>query len=436
MMSLRRRLLISLCIAVSVVGTLLAAIAYRQVNRETKELLDGQMAQIAGIVAGRSIESNRPPRAEDEDIEVAVWGTDGRLQYSSIPQLRVPLTHTMGFSEMILGSEPYRMYATVIGGRRIEVAQLIDTRDDQAEAAALAAFLPMLVLLPVLALVIALMIRTVLQPVRNLAAAVSRRDIFAREALQADGLPAEVLPLVEEINRLLERQNEAVQRERHFIADAAHALRTPLAALQLQADVLDGSSDPSERATRLTELRSGIQRAARLSDQLLSLARIEADQDTNGKTVDLDATLHELWALYQPAAAAKRITLRLDAHSNAAVRGDQRRLLLICGNLLDNALRHAPPGSRIELLAGAQNGTARVEIRDEGPGLGPDQLERVFERFYCAPGAESTGSGLGLATVKSLVAQLNGEVRLHNRTDRSGLIAEVSLPRINEVSAA
>jgi two-component system, OmpR family, sensor kinase len=429
MKSLRWRLLVSLCIAVSVVGTLLAGFAYRQVNHETKELLDNQLAQIAGIVGGRTIDSMRSSAVDDDAIEVAVWGADGKLQYSSIAQIGMPLTQVTGFSEMILRSEPYRVYATVIGGRRIEIAQQVDTREDQAEAAALAAFLPILVLLPVLGLVIALVIRAQLQPVREVAAAVARRDTFSRETLQAERLPTEVVPLVDEINRLLERQNEAVQRERHFIADAAHALRTPLAALQLQADVLDGSSDPVERSMRLAELRAGIQRAARVSDQLLSLARIESETDASGQVVDVDATLHELRALYQPVAAANRITLQIYAASNTRVRGDHRRLLLIFGNLLDNALRHSPAGGRVELFADAQGGAARIEIRDEGPGLESDQLERVFKRFYSAPGSSSAGSGLGLATVESLVRQLGGQASLQNRTDRTGLIARVTLPQ-------
>lgn len=435
MKSLRRRLLISLCIAVSVVGTVLAGIAYRQVNHQAKDLLDNQLAQIASIVAAQSVASPRPPRTDDNDIEVAVWSADGKLHYSSTPLMRVPLTTKPGFTEINLAGEPYRVYSTLIAGRHIEIAQPVDTRDDQAEAAALAAFLPMLVLLPVLAIVIAFVIRALLQPVRAVAAAVARRDTFAREALEAQALPAEVAPLVEEINRLLERQNEAVQRERHFIADAAHALRTPLAALQLQADVLDGSDDPNERAARLAELRAGIQRAARLSDQLLSLARIESTEDTNTQTVDVDATLQEMQALYGPAARPRSITLRFDAHSNARVRGGPGRLILICSNLLDNALRYTPAGGRIELLAGAEGGAARIEIWDEGPGLKPDQLERVFERFYCAPDSESTGSGLGLATVESLVRQLGGRVSLHNRTDRRGLIARVILPRAQQNSA-
>jgi two-component system OmpR family sensor kinase len=432
MKSLRGRLLISLLLAVLLVGAVLAAIAYRQVNLETRELLDNQLAQIASIVALQTDPLSPAARRHKNNLEVGIWGPDGKLQYASSAFMRAPLATKPGFTDMILGPQPYRVYTALIDGRNIYIAQPVDIRDDQAETAALAAFLPLLMLLPVLAIVIAWVIRALLQPMRAVAVAVSRREPFDRTALQTRDLPSEVVPVVEELNRLLDRQSEAVQRERHFIADAAHALRTPLAALQLQADVLDGSSDRAERAVRLAELRAGIQRAARLSDQLLSLARIESSEDSVRETVEVDETLHEVQVLYQPSAAASRITLRLYAHSRAKVRGYPSSLLLICGNLVDNALRYTPCNGRIELLAGADGEAARIEIWDEGPGLETEQLGRVFERFYRVPGDSSAGSGLGLASVESLVRQMSGHVSLHNRTDRSGLIARVVLPRVLE----
>ena len=428
MISLRRRLLVSLWIAVSVVGAVAAMLAYRQVDRETKDLLDNQLQQIAGIVAAHGAKAPRSARS-NEDVEIGVWDADGKLQYSSAELLRAPLTTAPGFSEQILGKEPYRIYTAVLGGRQIEIGQPVDMRDDQAEAAALAAFVPVFVLLPVLALVIALVIRALLQPVREVAAAVSRRDVLSSEALQGHSLPKEIAPLLEEINRLLARQGLAVQRERHFIADAAHALRTPLAALQLQADVLDGSTYPLERAARLKELRAGIQRATRLTEQLLSLARIESLGDANRSVVDLEEALQEVHALYAPAAAAAGITLEFKNNAEATVSGDPPRLLLICGNLIDNAVRYTPSGGRIDLLSVIDGEMVRIEIWDEGPGLESDQFERVFERFYTVPGHSGTGNGLGLATVETVVKQLGGRVSLHNRVDRSGLIARVLLPR-------
>jgi signal transduction histidine kinase len=434
-MSLRRRLLLSLGVAVLVAGAISAMLAYDLVNRETKNLLDNQLQQIAVIVGARGANAARPQKT-DEDIEIGVWDAAGKLEYASTPLLTAPLATAPGFSERSLGNEPYRLYATTVGARHIEVAQPVDTRDDQAEGAAVAAFMPVLILLPVLVVVIALVLRAMMHPIREVAASVSRRSVLSSEALQGPGLPMEIAPLLDAISRLLERQGLAVQRDRQFIDDAAHALRTPLTALQLQADVLDGSTYPLERAARLKELKAGVQRISRLVEQLLSLARIESGAECEGRVVVLAETLREVCALYSPAAAVTGVTMEIRADDRARVLADPPRVLLMCSNLVDNAVRHSPPGGLITLGAALDGEMVRLEICDEGTGLDPDQFERVFERFYSLPGSNKTGNGLGLATVESVVKQLGGRVSLHNRTDRSGLIARVLLPRVEDSPGA
>ncbi|MEJ0008290.1 MAG: hypothetical protein WDM77_18490 [Steroidobacteraceae bacterium] len=159
-----------------------ATIAYRRVGAETRTLLDDQLAQIARIAA-RTVDGSEIPGRGDEDIVVSVWDADHTLKYSTAAALGLPLREA-GFSEAILQGEPYRLYSTVVGGRHIGVAQPVDIRDDQAEAAALAAFLPLLVLIPILGMVLALVIRTQLKPVRQLAAQVAQRDFFDRNGLE------------------------------------------------------------------------------------------------------------------------------------------------------------------------------------------------------------------------------------------------------------
>ena len=425
MTSLRRRLLLSSSLAVGIVGLLCATVAYRQVSDQTRSLLDDQLAQIARLAA-QTVDGSELQSRGDEDIVVSVWDADRKLKFSTATALGLPLL-APGFAEVQLKGEPYRVYSTVIAARHIAVAQPVDIRDDQAEAAALAAFLPLLVLMPVLAIVLALVIRAQLKPVRNLAAQVAQRGPFERDGLKAAGLPAEVLPLVDEINRLLSRQNAAAQRERQFVTDAAHALRTPLAALQLQADVLEGATTPQEYAARFTDLRAGVRRAAHLSDQLLSVARSKPDADPEALSVELAALLGEVLDLYQPAASAAGVALRLRPDARATVRADSRRLLLIFGNLVDNALRYTPAGGEIELRSHTAGGTVEVEVLDQGPGLPPAELTRVFEPFHRAAGEPGGGSGLGLATVANLVKELGGRVQLRNREDRSGLVACITL---------
>jgi two-component system OmpR family sensor kinase len=426
MSSLRRRLLLSSSLAVGIVGLICATVAYRQVSDQTRTLLDDQLAQIARLAAQTGDGSEIQNRG-DEDIVVSVWSADQKLKFSTAAGVALPLLPA-GFAEVVLKEEPYRVYSTVIGQRHIAVAQPVDIRDDQAEAAALAAFLPLLVLMPVLAIVLALVIRAQLKPVHNLALQVAQRGPFERDGLEATGLPAEVLPLVDEINRLLSRQNAAAQRERQFVTDAAHALRTPLAALQLQADVLEGATSPEEYAARFTDLRAGVRRAAHLSDQLLSVARSKPAVDSAQVSLEVAAALREVVDLYQPAASAAGVTLRLRTDTHATVRADSRRLLLIFGNLLDNALRYTPTGGEIELRAQSAAGSIQIEVQDQGPGLPQAELARVFEPFYRVAGDPGGASGLGLATVANLVKELGGHVKLRNRDDRSGLLACITLP--------
>jgi signal transduction histidine kinase len=428
MTSLRWRLLLSSNLAVGIVGLLCATVAYRQVSDQTRTLLDDQLAQIARLAA-QTVDGSELQSRGDEDIVVSVWGADQKLKFSTTTLLELPLLRA-GFAEVLLKGQPYRVYSTVIAARHIAVAQPVDIRDDQAEAAALAAFLPLLVLMPVLAIVLALVIRAQLKPVRNLAAQVARRGPFEREGLEAVGLPAEVIPLVDEINRLLSRQNAAAQRERQFVTDAAHALRTPLAALQLQADVLEGATNPQEYAARFTDLRAGVRRAAHLSDQLLSVARSKPAVDPEPMSLEMATVLREVVDLYQPVASAAGVALRLRPDTRATVRADSRRLLLIFGNLVDNALRYTSAGGEIELWAQSAGGSIQVEVRDEGPGLPPAELTRVFEPFYRTAGDPGGGSGLGLATVANLVKELGGQVDLRNRHDRSGLVACITLPLV------
>ena len=182
MTSLRRRLLLSSSLAVGIVGLIGATIAYRQASDQTRILLDDQLVQMRASRPRPWMFGNS--KSDDEDIVVSVWSADRKLKFSTATALGLPLLRA-GFAEVVLKGDPYRIYSTVIGERHIAVAQPVDIRDDQAEAAALAAFLPLLVLMPVLAIVLALVIRAQLKSVRELAAQVARRDPFERDGLES-----------------------------------------------------------------------------------------------------------------------------------------------------------------------------------------------------------------------------------------------------------
>jgi two-component system, OmpR family, sensor kinase len=448
MKSLHRGLTLWLWVTVGVVGAVCVVIGTLQAQKETQAQLDYQMQQVAHMLAGQtfaatggSTELTNPQMLpsihihhdKDDNLIATVRDASGQVLYASrsnrqVPGGVLPSLDSLGFQTLKLGSDEYRVFAAQSRGLHIEVAQSMEVIHEAEAGVAMATLLPIALLLPILAVVLGWAIRRQLKPLSVAAAAVANRPPLSLDLLPEAGMPAEVRPLVDEINRLLHRLSTAVEREQRFVTDAAHALRTPLTALQLQAEILEGGSSSEERAARLSELRAGIRRVIGLSEQLLSLARSQSETGPITATTELDPTLEEVAAFYASSASAKQIDLAVDASSSARVYGNARRLTLIFGNLLDNSLRYTPAGGHIRIRASAVDGVARVEVWDEGCGLPPSELERVFERFYRAPGSESTGSGLGLATVDALVRQLGGQVVLENRVDHSGLVAIVTLP--------
>lgn len=436
-MSLRTRLLLATWIAVIVIGGLCAWVTYRVAKLETEELLDGQMLRVAHIVAARQTGAGKLDSAAaelpagydfEDDLFVIIRNGRGETIYRSRDDINLPALTQVGFGSVTVDSQPYQVYVTQAGDQLVTVAQSTEVRRESAVGAALGALLPVVVIIPALGLLITLIVRSQLRPITRAAQAIAERPPLALDPLPTDGLPAEFRPLVDEINQLLARQRTAISREQRFLSDAAHALRTPLTALQLQVDVLNGSSDPEERVRRYEELRAGIRRVVRLTGQLLALAREESGDGVAGEHASLAQGLSDAQAVYSMVAAERGITLTNDSPVDARVRGSPHQLILILGNLLDNALRYSPRGSLVEMRSSLDAGRVLIEVRDEGPGLPAGELDRVFERFYRSPNDETHGNGLGLATVRALVQQIGGQVWLENRVDHSGLAARVYLP--------
>jgi two-component system, OmpR family, sensor kinase len=446
--SLRLGLTTWLCAAVAGVGALCVVLGNWQAHRETQSQLDYQMEQVARIVAAQDFSARKQSEAADgpdilprvninhdneDDLIVIVRDAGGQVVYASksnrhIPGGSLPSIGELGFHIRDFGTGQYRLFSAQSNGLSIEVALSMDMISEVESGVALATLLPIVLLLPVLALVIGFVIRRHVAPLDAAAAALARRPAASFEDLPVENLPAEVRPLVEEINRLMLRLETTVVREKQFVTDAAHALRTPLTALQLQVDVLDGGQDEQEKAVRLAELRTGLRRIIRLSEQLLSLARNESAAGPIEEKTDLRQGLDDVSQLYADAARVGNVRLQVESDAPVSVPGSPRRLGLILGNLVENAIRYSPVGGAVSIRTSIAGGHARIEVWDEGVGLPPTELERVFERFYRSPGDTSNGSGLGLSTVDSIVRQLGGSVWLENRADTSGLIAIVTLP--------
>jgi two-component system OmpR family sensor kinase len=352
--------------------------------------------------------------------------------YLSRPHTVLPEVTTLGFSTVKTSEGRWRVFGVQALTRVIQVAQPMSVREQRAAELALQTLKPFALLLPVLALVIWFAVGHALEPLQRLTALVKAREVNTLDALPDEGLPDEVQPLVQALNDLIGRLRAALERDRAFMADAAHELRTPLTALHLQTDMLAHASGESERAAAMSTLSAGVQRAIRLVEQMLSLARQEPRAHGERVPVRLDDLAREIVAELVPLADAGRIDLGVAAAQPASVRGDPDALRALLRNLVDNAVRYTPAGGRVDVTvtaptAGTASG-ARVTVTDDGPGISPEERTRVFDRFYRRPGTAPPGSGLGLAIVKAIADAHGATVALSDGPAGKGLTVSVSFP--------
>ena len=294
--------------------------------------------------------------------------------------------------------------------------------------------LPLLVLVPVLWLLVAVLVPHMFRPVARLATEARTRDGQALHPLPTEQLPTEIQDFVQAINRLLARVAESVEAQRRFVADAAHELRSPLTALSLQAERLDAAEMPETARSRLLTLRQGIERNRHLLEQLLGMARAQADAAASSPDslapyppLLLIRVFRRVLEDLMPQAEARQIDLGVDGEVQGQVQTAEHDLLIVLRNLVDNAIRHAPVGGQVSLRAHTGDTGLVLEIEDNGPGIPPAERERVLDAFYRVPGSETGGSGLGLSIVQALLRRMDGRLVLTD-APAGGLLARIHLP--------
>jgi signal transduction histidine kinase len=258
---------------------------------------------------------------------------------------------------------------------------------------------------------------------------VRARDEQSLKPLPTTGLPDEVAPLVAALNALLQRLGQSLDTQRAFVSEAAHELRSPLTALKLQLQLLTRAPDDAARADAVTHLSRGIDRAARLVEQLLALARSEPGAPaTTLQQLDLSEVVRQAVADTVPFAHARGTEFELFADAPITVTGEPSALAMLARNLADNAVRYSPPGARVELRVSLADGAPTLQVDDAGPGIPPSERERVFDRFYRRSGGDEQGTGLGLAIVRSVAARHGANVALGD-SPLGGLRVTVRFPR-------
>lgn len=444
--SLQARLTLLMLLIVPLIWLLASASAAWSVHKQIDELYDTEMAQFARQLLTLELRGDADPHIppklkhllrggdkgeiDNDEFGLAVWNAQGDLLLSDGRGRRFRFApDKRGFYDYEGRDDDHHWRLIYLAdpesGRHVAVGQRAEMRHEMVLEVILAQLTPWLAGLPLMLLLILWALRRELRPLRRVAAGIAARDPADQTPVR-DAVPSEIQPLLDALNTLFERVATMLERERRFTADAAHELRTPLAGLRVQAEVIGLMRDEAKRQHALEQLQLGIVRATRLVEQLLAMSRLDPLQGLSQRSpIRWREAVERVMAELEAEAAGKRIALRGDwrcpDEEVLPLSGDQTLLELLLRNLLENAVRYSPPDSLVAVELSPQV----VTVRDQGPGVAPEYLERVRERFFRPPGQDVAGSGLGLSIVER-VADLHGlRLRLANR-EEGGLSAELS----------
>jgi two-component system sensor histidine kinase QseC len=287
---------------------------------------------------------------------------------------------------------------------------------------------PLAVALPALGVLIVLAVRSALRPLNELSRTVAGREATCLESLPVANVPSEVQPLVAELNALFARVNALFDNERRFTADAAHELRTPLAAIRAHAQAAMGAANDAERDMSLQALLTGCDRVTHLIEQLLTLARFESSAGVSSETIDLDDLARGVTAELAPQALAKMQRIEMSSAGRCLIQSQPALLGVLLRNLLDNAIRYSPQEARIRLTL-AKNGAPSITLEDSGPGLSAEQQSRLGERFFRVLGSDESGCGLGWSIVRRIAQAKNLKLITGRSAELGGFQVTVNWPQ-------
>lgn len=437
--SLQFRLFLWLSLAIVLVAVPAGFLSYSYAFREAIELQDDQLRQTAAWTRGQRFaappsEVAGPADADPESrfIILTAQPQSPWQPGDAAPGLRADAQD--GFQTVEIGAAPWRFLVSTRnqGGLRIAVGQQTAVRDEIANKSALRTVAPLLSLIVLLPLVIGVTVRRMLTPLKSFADDLELRSEADWSEIPDVGLPTEIRPFVVAIKRLLARVAASVAEQRRFLADAAHELRSPLTALSLQAERLEAAEMPAEAHKRLTDLRRGILRTRRLLDQLLSLARAQNEtsqaQSATLQPASLVVAIRRVLGDLMPLAEAKSLDIGLVGQQDVILQAGEIDLTMLLKNIIDNAIRYTPEGGRIDLSVEIRPNGAAFRVQDTGPGIRPEDRERVFDPFNRVLGAGDFGSGLGLSIVRAIVDRIGADISL-GESPGGGLDVTVTIPK-------
>ena len=443
-MTLQRRVMLFLLLSAPLVWAAGLLYGLRSANLEINELFDTQQLQLARQVmallpslpadlAGQPLpQPHREGKgaADEADLSIAVWNHAGRLLVADREGVQLPYrSGGDGFVDQTIDGRAWRLYylRAEAGEWLVVVGQQSEERDELVQALLVGQLLPWVLTLPALLLAMAAALRQALKPLRRLGDELRQRRALDLQPLPDADLPDDLKPLVQALNALLARVAEQIEHERRFTADAAHELRTPLAALQAQWDTaqLEAARAGHAPTPAQAKVGEGMERLSRLVAQMRALSRLEhLDAPARRAPIDWAMLVEQLFGELLPLAEAQQVELECQWPPRGAQpltsHGDSALLALMLRNLLDNALRHSPPQGRVTLRLAAD----AIEVIDHGPGVPEEQLPRLGDRFFRLPGQAHAGSGLGLSIAKRIAA-LHG-LRLQARREPGAFVVRLA----------
>ncbi|KAA1012018.1 HAMP domain-containing protein [Paraburkholderia panacisoli] len=457
--SIRRRLSLLVLASIVLIWGIALVSSYRQASHEVGEWEEARLAELAQILAlldqpnlitlanaridVREEEEGGDPGASNLDDDdtlprdalFQVRAANGEVLAGS-PQLRtlsawdLPVPPASGARDITLGGQMYHTFTlrdTALG-HTVRVFEPANTRSDLVSGVASRIARPTLIALPVLALLVWFSIGWSLAPLKVLSDAIRSRDINRMEPVDIGRAPTEVRPLVDAINLMLSRLQNSLERERAFTADAAHELKTPLAAIKVQAQVALGEQDTALQRLAMERVVQGVDRSARLAEQLLLLARLDVQEMLSTVPLKPASVAKDTLLANERNAQQKNISVMLIGDMRAEINAEPVLIGILLDNLLDNAIKYGRSGGSIEVAVRHADDRVQLTVRDDGPGVAPDDLARLTSRFFRATGNQATGSGLGLSIVARIAEHFGARLHLGTGIGERGLAVEVSFP--------
>ena len=456
--SISRFLSLLLLVSVTVLVVIVTAWSYLETTHEVEELFDAELAQMA-----RVLQSLLPEKSdnlshsllyrfipnilgsEDDGNEATPWGhkyekklafqvwnnTGKAILGNSGDNFELRWSEAIGYNRELYGDTTWRTFSLVDEQKqlRIKVAQRYDVREELTHEIVLSTVLPFLLLWPILLIIISLVIKKGLSPLNRLSRQIAARDPNHLAPLDSNNIPAELISIVGAINALMEKVAAALSREREFTSNAAHELRTPLAAIRIHAQNLQTYLQNFSEKNRqiLNSIVTGVDRMSHVVNQLMTLSQLEFDHSPKKARVDLNQLVQRIAMEYLSLAERKQQSLTLTLEETQIIYGDADGLETLCRNLLDNAIRYTPTSGKIEVNLHQSGNRVLLQVIDNGPGIPKNKFDKVLERFYRLSSQDIEGSGLGLAIVQEVVNQHKGELSLqHSPNFKTGLLVQVS----------